>query len=309
MFKYIILLTLTAIVFFSCSKIERGTDVVKITGESEFLTAEDLRKGVKGTSNSISAVYLSHEVHEKGGVPCAGCHHKERNPSRIKKCAYCHKGARGVKHLHAFCIGCHRKKKSGPVPCEGCHIEDNELSMAEFVSLQFSARDLYDKKYHPLHENKGIKCVTCHHSDGDNPDRRNIKKCSRCHRGTSKMKILHKFCKECHGRDKKGPMDCRGCHRAMKKIDVADSIVLPKTGHRKPSITFNHKAHVEKYNTECVDCHHKMKNVKCSLCHKKKDQKNIINLKGAYHQQCHDCHRRTKGPRACGRCHVDKRKR
>ncbi len=86
--------------------------------------------------------------------------------------------------------------------------------------------------------------------------------------------------------------------------DVADVIVIKKTGHRKPPIKFNHLNHVQKYNTECIDCHHKGKNKKCSFCHTRKDQGNVINLKGAFHQQCHDCHRKTKGPRACGRCHV-----
>ncbi len=83
-------------------------------------------------------------------------------------------------------------------------------------------------------------------------------------------------------------------------------VVIEKTGHRKPPIKFNHQAHIEKYNTECIDCHHKGTNKKCSTCHKKRDVGNVINLKGAYHQQCHDCHRKTKGPRSCGRCHVEK---
>lgn len=87
-------------------------------------------------------------------------------------------------------------------------------------------------------------------------------------------------------------------------MDVSDIIELPKTGHRKPPIFFHHKDHVEKHEAVCIDCHHKGTNKKCSECHKMQDQGQVINLKGAFHQQCHDCHRRTSGPRACGRCHV-----
>ena len=85
--------------------------------------------------------------------------------------------------------------------------------------------------------------------------------------------------------------------------NLNDIVIIQKTGHRKPPIVFNHKAHVEKYNTECIDCHHKGTYKKCNACHLKRDQKNIINIKGAFHQQCHDCHRKTRGPKACGRCH------
>lgn len=91
---------------------------------------------------------------------------------------------------------------------------------------------------------------------------------------------------------------------AVFAVDVQDVIRLPKTGHRKPVIYFDHRAHVEDYNAVCIDCHHKGTNQKCSSCHHKKDRGNVINLKGAFHQQCHDCHRQSSGPRACGRCHI-----
>ena len=91
-----------------------------------------------------------------------------------------------------------------------------------------------------------------------------------------------------------------------KELGEIKIIILPKTGHRKPKIHFNHLYHIEKYNTECIDCHHKLTNKKCSKCHLKRDQGNIVNLKDAYHQQCHDCHRKTSGPKACLRCHIKK---
>lgn len=85
---------------------------------------------------------------------------------------------------------------------------------------------------------------------------------------------------------------------------VEDRVVLPKTGHRKPPIVFTHKNHSSFYGIKCIVCHHKGKNAACSTCHLRRDQGKVINLKGAFHQQCHDCHRRSAGPRGCSRCHV-----
>ena len=91
-------------------------------------------------------------------------------------------------------------------------------------------------------------------------------------------------------------------------LAVEDVIIIRKTGHRKPRIRFNHRAHIEKYDTECIDCHHTGTQQKCSRCHTMRDRGAVINIKGAYHQQCHDCHRKTSGPKACGRCHTGNRK-
>ncbi|HOT46224.1 MAG TPA: cytochrome c3 family protein [Spirochaetota bacterium] len=89
---------------------------------------------------------------------------------------------------------------------------------------------------------------------------------------------------------------------------VEDVIVLPKTGHRKPPITFSHRAHTDDYGAKCIECHHAGKNVKCSTCHLRHDRGNLINLKGAFHQQCLGCHRKTSGPKGCGRCHQDRKR-
>lgn len=89
---------------------------------------------------------------------------------------------------------------------------------------------------------------------------------------------------------------------------VEDVIVLPKTGHRKPPITFSHRAHADDYGAKCVECHHTGKNVTCSTCHLRHDRGNIINLKGAFHQQCLGCHRKSAGPKGCGRCHRNGRR-
>ncbi|OHD66875.1 MAG: hypothetical protein A2176_12495 [Spirochaetes bacterium RBG_13_51_14] len=90
-------------------------------------------------------------------------------------------------------------------------------------------------------------------------------------------------------------------------LSVQDIIILPKTGHRKPPIAFNHKAHTERYGAKCIDCHHTGKNAACSTCHLRSDRGAVINLKGAFHQQCHNCHRKTSGPKGCSRCHKSAR--
>lgn len=89
---------------------------------------------------------------------------------------------------------------------------------------------------------------------------------------------------------------------------IEDKVLIEKTGHNKSQILFNHKSHSEEYGAKCSDCHHGQASdtteyKKCRECHKERDQGHIINLKGAFHQQCHDCHRKTSGPKACGRCH------
>ncbi|MBN2038716.1 MAG: cytochrome c3 family protein [Spirochaetes bacterium] len=86
-------------------------------------------------------------------------------------------------------------------------------------------------------------------------------------------------------------------------FSAEDYIELTKTGHRKPVIVFSHGAHSRDYDNKCVDCHHTGEQVKCSFCHKYRDQGKIINMKGAFHQQCHECHSKKSGPKACGRCH------
>ena len=93
------------------------------------------------------------------------------------------------------------------------------------------------------------------------------------------------------------------CLAGAALYSVEDVIVFPELGHRKPAVIFNHKAHTERYGTRCVDCHHSGKQSKCSMCHLRRDQGSIINLKDAFHQTCHDCHRKTSGPKICTRCH------
>ncbi len=86
-------------------------------------------------------------------------------------------------------------------------------------------------------------------------------------------------------------------------LSVEDIILLPRLGHRKGQIKFNHKSHTQDFGTKCIDCHHSGENKKCSTCHLQKDQGEIMKLRDAYHQQCRSCHKKTSGPVACGKCH------
>ncbi len=281
----------------SCS--DGRADLIAVTPENKYITANDLLAGVKKTSQTMTAVMFSHRGHETAGVACETCHHKSFNDERIKQCMFCHKGLQGTQKMHDFCIGCHAAKKSGPERCNGCHLPKKASEMRKALSTQFNMSGVYGKSYHPKHREAGVACATCHHRDSDEKYR----KCSFCHEGDSRMKVLHFFCGECHKKNNRGPRECNGCHTSFTGLKVADYITLPDTGHRKPPIRFSHRAHIVKYNTECTDCHHRGTDYKCSGCHLVRDQGNVVNLKEAFHQQCQDCHRRTSGPRSCGGCH------
>ncbi len=290
----------------SCSRDgeESATDVVTITGVNEYLTDSDISEGLKTLETTIR-VKMSHEVHEDSKIPCATCHHKKNNSERIKKCAYCHQGLDGARLFHKFCIKCHTDSSSGPARCNECHIEKEKNNFSRDIEKMYGKTFVFDSKSHGIHKEAGVQCNFCHHDAGDEI---NKKKCDQCHVGKSKMVILHYFCKDCHKR-KTGPVKCQECHIGVKSDyqEVRDIIPLEKTGHRLPQIQFNHKGHVEEYNTECIDCHHLGSTEKCSACHKKKDSGAIINLKASFHQQCHECHRRTEGPLACHKCHSERR--
>ncbi len=281
----------------SCSK--GVDDEIEITRENKYITADDIQAGIIKTSRSMSASVFSHSMHKSAGVSCETCHHKSNNDERIKRCVYCHKGIQGTRTFHRLCVGCHTAKKDGPAECAGCHRVKKESEMRKSLSARFNMSGVYGDSFHPSHNNAGIACATCHHKDSDG----NYRKCSVCHKGDSRMRVLHYFCRDCHKQSDRGPKKCEGCHKSFTGLKVADHITLPDTGHRKAPIRFSHKAHIEDYNTECTDCHHKGSEYKCSACHLLRDQGNIVNLKEAFHQQCQDCHRKTSGPRACRGCH------
>ncbi len=298
---FLIFMSLSLSVFSSCKDSASSTDLVAITEVNAFVSREEAARGMKKTLETTIRVTMPHQQHEKAGVACVTCHHKKSNDERTKTCSYCHKGLKGAQHLHTFCIGCHRNKNDGPVRCNECHMEKAEKQEYRDIEKMYAKSFAFDKKQHGIHADQKIQCNVCHHDAGKEAP---TKQCSECHVGKSKMKILHYFCKECH-KQKGGPVKCRECHAGVNAGYQEGNavILLDKTGHRLPQIRFNHKAHIEEYNTECIDCHHKGSMKKCSACHTRKDMDAVINLKSAYHQQCQGCHRQTSGPKGCYRCH------
>jgi hypothetical protein len=289
----------------SCNKDYSGTDLVKITGVNTFVTKEEAAQGVTKTLETTIRVTMHHGLHEKADVRCVTCHHKKGNDERIKKCSFCHKGMDGAKMFHSFCVKCHTGVKKGPVKCNECHIEKEEQQVYKDIEKIYARTFTFDRSQHKIHEEAAVECNTCHHDAGTEKTK---KKCTECHVGKSKMVILHYFCKDCH-KKQGGPVKCQECHKGVTSDyqKVKEIIPLEKTGHRLPRIQFNHKAHIEAYNTECIDCHHMGSMKKCSACHRNKDAGAVINLKAAFHQQCHECHRRKGGPQGCERCHRERK--
>jgi hypothetical protein len=62
---------------------------------------------------------------------------------------------------------------------------------------------------HKVHQDKGLKCVDCHHVK-NNPERE--KTCAKCHRGDNGYETMHGLCVDCHIARKEGPVKCKECH-------------------------------------------------------------------------------------------------
>lgn len=94
------------------------TDKVVITKVTAYGKQADSVSPYKG---QVGAVTMSHLTHEKEGIKCFDCHHKEYNDDRIKQCAKCHNGREGYDRMHGLCVDCHIKKGKGPQKCMECH--------------------------------------------------------------------------------------------------------------------------------------------------------------------------------------------
>ncbi|MEJ5361524.1 MAG: cytochrome c3 family protein [Spirochaetota bacterium] len=276
-----------------CNKIENN-HTIKITGVNEFLSGNNIQR----TFASTNPVYFSHTTHEKNNVKCVTCHHKKHNDERIKTCAACHKGLPGAQTIHRLCFNCHGNNKKYYKNCDGCHAV-SDIKMYNDILDIFQNTGKFTQNTHKIHKEK-INCDVCHHPVSGEKQIT----CNYCHAGISGMKIFHGFCKDCHKR-RNINNDCSFCHNYdSKKISYKDIITIEKTGHRLPPIRFNHKRHIEEYETECIDCHHNGSLKRCSECHGKKDKGEVISLRGAFHQQCHECHVKSKGPKGCAGCHA-----
>jgi cytochrome c553 len=130
---------------------------------------------------------------------------------------------------------------------------------------------------------------------------------------------------------------------AADKQEAPDTIeILAKlwTKHTKGPVKLEHKKHNEEYKIKCTECHHvydekdKKKNTwkegdkvkKCMECHneatikgekKLPKDKQALNLKLAYHNNCQGCHKKLKKedkekyskiPTTCIKCHTKSKK-
>ncbi len=107
--------------------------------------------------------------------------------------------------------------------------------------------------------------------------------------------------------------------------------------HTKGPVKFEHKKHAEEYKIKCENCHHVYENgknvwkegdkvQKCMECHneptikgekKLPEDKQKLNLKLAFHNNCQGCHRDLKKkdkekyskiPTTCIKCHTKSKK-
>ena len=127
---------------------------------------------------------------------------------------------------------------------------------------------------------------------------------------------------------------------AADKQEVPDEVdILAKlwTKHTKGPVNLKHKQHNEEYKIECNECHHVYKDgkntfkegdhvQKCMECHneptikgekKLPKDKQALNLKLAYHNNCQGCHKKLKKqdkekygkiPTTCIKCHTKSKK-
>lgn len=206
--KALIFLILMLIMFLSsCTRQYSSTDVVAFTNINTHLTEEDIKEGNRRTHAQMPAVRLSHFKHEDAGVECIVCHHKHDNPSRLKKCNYCHKGIRGVEDMHEYCIGCH-ENRGGPEDCESCHPVSGQ-DIDTDTHRDYDPDKIFTDRYHDYHQ--AVNCQTCHHKAESTEE---MKNCSLCHSGdVPRMRIMHFFCRDCHMKNEKGPVTCTDCHK------------------------------------------------------------------------------------------------
>ncbi|UCG14596.1 MAG: cytochrome c3 family protein [Deltaproteobacteria bacterium] len=130
-----------------------------------------------------------------------------------------------------------------------------------------------------------------------------------------------------------GPSGAADEQKAPDVIIIQDALW---SKHTKSPVKFSHKKHADEYGGKCVDCHHVYKDgkntwkegdkvQKCSECHneptikgekKLSKDKQTLNLKLAFHNNCQGCHKELKKkdkqkyadiPTTCVKCHPKKK--
>jgi alpha-D-ribose 1-methylphosphonate 5-triphosphate diphosphatase PhnM len=122
--------------------------------------------------------------------------------------------------------------------------------------------------------------------------------------------------------------------KAPAVIDIQSTLYKE---HTKGPVKFEHKKHQEEYKIKCTECHHVYKDgkniwkegdevKKCQECHNEttiKGEKKLpkdkqkLNLKLAFHDNCTACHKKLKKkdrkkyakiPTTCVKCHTKSKK-
>jgi hypothetical protein len=259
---------------------------------------------------------------------------------------------------HDECIGCHKEKskedrKSGPVTCGDCHMEKNTSIVLKYPIFEF------DFKLHNEHEKKlkekGFQeyCNLCHHVYNEELvyERGKEWSCYYCHDLEKKVgpvlektvqitrenllsikKVAHTRCLNCHllytkedrklisDKDKKYPLDCKGCHTGkyltlaeLEKVERPDSgqperAFINIENAKMKGVSFNHKNHQQDSRT-CRGCHHETLEA-CDECHTLigSFKGKWVNIANAYHEpfsekSCAGCHNKAKKDKKCAGCH------
>lgn len=110
----------------------------------DFITSDDVKKGVVPADRDAEIVGFSHAVHTAANVSCATCHHAGLSGWQAQACASCHKGTAAIAVMHQACVDCHRTRTIGPVACNQCHT-GAPASFAGFFRFSF-----YDLARGPL---------------------------------------------------------------------------------------------------------------------------------------------------------------
>jgi hypothetical protein len=244
---------------------------------------------IASKGSTTGAVPFDHKLHERQVDSCSSCHHES-----IGKCGDCHKQlpqpeGGGISLSQAF------HEPDSTLSCVGCHREN---------------------------ANRG-ECAGCHHMLPTPPSQ---SACDLCHSGPQSEKLDRNSSPMTLLADREFP--------ALPAVseDFPEEIAIKSLADRYQPVKFPHKQIVtsldrvvcgnqlaERFhqNTEtlCAGCHHNNPPgdpvPACRSCHgdENDSQKDLPDLKAAYHRQCIGCHQAIgHEAQGCTDCHEELRK-
>ena len=96
-----------------------NTDMVVVTKtHKQYVINKKIYTWKNNVMPQMASVLFSHNTHSKEDISCSYCHHKNKNPERIKVCAICHFGYNAYKVIHGTCSKCHDMSVQ---KCSICH--------------------------------------------------------------------------------------------------------------------------------------------------------------------------------------------